>query len=35
MKRFSEQDLGFATKAIHGGSVPNAANALVTPIYQT
>ncbi|HOB41358.1 MAG: methionine gamma-lyase [Limnochordia bacterium] len=26
---------GFATKAIHGGYSPNAAGALITPIYQT
>ncbi len=26
--------MGFATKAIHGGHSPNAAGALVTPIYQ-
>lgn len=26
--------MGFSTKAIHGGQEPNAAGALVTPIYQ-
>jgi len=28
------QEMGFATKAIHGGHVANAAGALVTPIHQ-
>lgn len=28
------RSMGFATRAIHGGQSPNAAGALVTPIYQ-
>src|SRR5690625_208794 len=28
------EKMGFATRAIHGGQRPNAAGALVTPIYQ-
>lgn len=34
MTEKSWKDLGFATRAIHGGHEPNAAGALVTPIYQ-
>lgn len=35
MKRNDLEQMGFATKAIHGGHSPNAAGALITPIYQT
>lgn len=34
MRREDLEHMGFATKAIHGGHSPNAAGALVTPIYQ-
>ena len=34
MKHDDLKRMGFATQAIHGGSSPNAAGALVTPIYQ-
>ena len=34
MTKKSWKELGFATRAIHGGHEPNAAGALVTPIYQ-
>ncbi len=29
------KNLGFSTKAIHGGYVKNEVGALATPIYQT
>jgi methionine-gamma-lyase len=35
MKLDHLDQMGFATKAIHGGYRPNAAGALITPIYQT
>ena len=34
MTKRSWKEHGFATRAIHGGHEPNAAGALVTPIYQ-
>ncbi|NLL48526.1 MAG: methionine gamma-lyase [Firmicutes bacterium] len=34
MKNDDLKRMGFSTKAIHGGHSPNAAGALVTPIYQ-
>ncbi|HBG01423.1 MAG TPA: methionine gamma-lyase [Firmicutes bacterium] len=34
MRKDDLERMGFATKAIHGGHSPNAAGALVTPIYQ-
>lgn len=34
MKNDELKRMGFATQAIHGGHSPNAAGALVTPIYQ-
>lgn len=34
MSKLDLKHMGFATKAIHGGHVDNAAGALVTPIYQ-
>lgn len=34
MKNDASKRMGFATQAIHGGHSPNAAGALVTPIYQ-
>ncbi|HKM42794.1 MAG TPA: methionine gamma-lyase [Limnochordia bacterium] len=34
MKNDDLKRMGFATQAIHGGHSPNAAGALVTPIYQ-
>lgn len=34
MKEDNLERMGFATQAIHGGHSPNAAGALVTPIYQ-
>jgi methionine-gamma-lyase len=34
MKNEDLKRMGFATQAIHGGHHPNAAGALVTPIYQ-
>ncbi len=34
MKKDDLERMGFATQAIHGGHSPNAAGALVTPIYQ-
>ena len=34
MKNDGLKRMGFATQAIHGGHSPNAAGALVTPIYQ-
>lgn len=35
MKKTSLQKTGFATKAIHGGHLPNQYGALAAPIYQT
>lgn len=35
MKKTSLQKKGFATKAIHGGHLPNQYGALAAPIYQT
>lgn len=35
MKREELMNLGFATRAIHGGAAPNAFGALAAPIYQT
>ncbi len=34
MKEHNWKELGFATRAIHGGQAANAAGALATPIYQ-
>ena len=35
MNREKLQQMGFATKAIHGGTTTNTAGALTSPIYQT
>ncbi|WP_301860204.1 methionine gamma-lyase [uncultured Megasphaera sp.] len=35
MKREDMQSLGFATRAIHGGTTANSFGALTSPIYQT
>lgn len=35
MSKLNLNQMGFATKAIHGGHTENAAGALATPIYQT
>lgn len=35
MKREELMQLGFATRAIHGGAAPNTFGALAAPIYQT
>ena len=35
MSKLNLKEMGFATKAIHGGHADNAAGALATPIYQS
>ena len=35
MSKLNLHEMGFTTKAIHGGHTENAAGALATPIYQT
>ena len=35
VSKLNLKEMGFATKAIHGGHADNAAGALATPIYQS